>query len=150
MIAPRWNRWCTKTKARIVEETKKWNETKYENTHEKTENADKHVFPRFYSSMSQFYGTSKAIHLHAHIHLFIRDRQAADKHTHTHILLLTQTINECVRTPFLVHLVSNQTLDEGLVTIETFAKVLHPENIPNAFVVLSILFSYFLLLCCSP
>lgn len=31
-------------------------------------------------------------------------------------------------TPFSVHLVSNQILGEGSVAIETFAKVLHPEN----------------------
>lgn len=44
-----------------------------------------------------------------------------------------------VHTPSLVHLVSNQTLDEGLVTIETFAKVWHPGNIYNN-VFLSVLF----------
>lgn len=112
-------------------EEKKRTEHKWENTrYGRKIGTSKHLFPRFYSSMSQFYGTSKAIHLHTYIFIYLRQTGS-----HTHI----RTDNKYIRTPFLVHLVSNQTLDEGLVTIETFVKVLHPKNIPNI-VVLSILF----------
>lgn len=80
-----------------------------------------YLFPRFYSSTSQLFGTSKAIHI------FILDRQT-DRHAH---ILYMRAYRVSIHTPFSVHLVSNQTLDEGLVTIETFVKVLHPKNIQS-------------------
>lgn len=91
----------------------------YAHRNEKTEvntekkGTSKHVFPRFYSSMSQLFGT----HQKPFIYKFLF-RQTG-RHTYKYICG-----KKCIlHTPFLVHLVSNQTLDEGLVTIETFVKV---------------------------